>query len=202
LKQFYFNILKIDFMAQSKNNYVMFGMSGKLGKLLVFRQRGGKTIAASIPNRSAAFTEEQLEIQSKFKEAASWARGILKNAENRKFYSSLATGDQSAFNMAIADWFTNPEIKEIDTIDYTGVTGSVIKIGVTDIIKVQSVKVSITTASGTLVEEGSAVFDANSQQWLYAAIQNNSTPVGSLIKATATDKPGNSHSLEKVIEPS
>jgi hypothetical protein len=186
-------------MAQSKNNYVMHGMSGKLGKLLVFRQRGGKTIATAIPNRSAAYTEEQLEVQSKFKEAASWARGILKNADNRKYYNSLATGGQSAFNMAIADWFTDPEIKEIDTIDYTGVPGSVIKILVADIIKVQSVKLSITTASGTLVEEGSAVFDADSQQWLYAAVQNNATPVGSLIKATATDKPGNSHSLEKVV---
>ena len=173
-------------MAESKNNYVMFGMSGKLGKLLIFRQRAGKT--------------QQLEIQSKFKEAATWASSILKNAENRTFFSSQAMGGQSAFNMAIADWFTDPQIKEIDTTDYTGVTGTVIKVLVADIIEVQSVKVSITTASGTLVEEGSAVFDADSQQWLYyAAIQNNATPAGSLIKATATDKPGNSHSLEKVV---
>lgn len=186
-------------MAQSKNNYVMFGMSGKLGKLLVFRQRGGKTFAMAVPNRSAAFTEEQLEVQSKFKEAATWARGILLNPENRKYYNSLATGGQSAFNMAIADWFTDPEIKEIDTTEYTGITGSIIKIGVADIIKVQSVKVSITTASGTLLEDGSAVFDANSQQWLYVAVQNNATPAGSIIKATATDKPGNSHTLEKVV---
>jgi len=113
--------------------------------------------------------------------------------------NSLTTGGQSAFNMAIADWFTDPEIKEIDAIDYTGVVASVIKIGVIDIVKVQSVKVSITAASGTLLEEGSTVFDANSQQWLYAAVQNNATPAGSNIKATATDKPGNSHSLEKVI---
>lgn len=186
-------------MAESKNNYVMFGMSGKLGKLLIFRQRGGKTFATAIPKRSNSFTEEQLEVQSKFKEAATWARGILLNAENRKFYSSQATGGQSAFNMAIADWFTDPEIKEVDTKEYTGATGSVIKIGVTDIIKVQSVKVSITSTGGTLLEEGNAVFDANSQQWLYAATQNNATPAGSLIKATATDKPGNSHSLEKVV---
>ena len=186
-------------MAESKNNYIMFGMSGKLGKLLVFRQRGGKTFATAVPTRTSAFTEEQLEIQSKFKEAATWARGILKNAENRKFYSSLATGGQSAFNMAIADWFTDPEIKEIDIMDYTGAIGSVIKIQVTDFIKVQTVKVSITTANGTLLEEGSAVFDANSQQWMYAAVQNNATPAGSIIKATAADKPGNSHSLEKIV---
>jgi hypothetical protein len=186
-------------MAESKNNYVMYGMSGKLGKLLIFRQRGGKTFAMAVPNRTSAFTEEQLEVQSKFKEAATWARGILKNAENRKFYNSQATGGQSAFNMAIADWFTDPEIKEIDTTDYTGVTGRVIKVMVVDIIKAQSVKVSITNASGTLVEEGSAAFDADSEQWLYEAIQNNATPAGSIIKATATDKPGNSHSLEKVV---
>ena len=186
-------------MAESKNNYVMFGMSGRLGKLLIFRQRAGKTFATAIPIRSAAFSEEQLEIQSKFKEAASWARGFLKNPENRKFYSSLATGGQTAFNMAIADWFTDPEVKEIDTMDYTGAVGSVIKIGVADIVKVQSVKVSITAESGTLLEEGNAVFDADSQQWLYAAVQNNATPTGSHIKATAIDKPGNSHSLEKVV---
>jgi hypothetical protein len=96
-------------MAESKNNYVMFGMSGKLGKLLVFRQRRGKTIATAVPTRTSAFTEEQLEIQSKFKEAAAWARGILKNPDDCKFYSSLATSGQSAFNMAIADWFTDPE---------------------------------------------------------------------------------------------
>jgi hypothetical protein len=79
------------------------------------------------------------------------------------------------------------------------VIGSVIKIQVTDIIKVQSVKVFITTASGTLLEEGSAVFDVNNQQWMYAAVKNNATTAGSIIKATATDKPGNSHSLEKVV---
>ena len=186
-------------MAESKNNYVMFGMSGKLGKLLIFRQRGGKTFATAVPTRTGAFTEEQLEIQSKFKEAAAWARGILKSPEDRKFYSSLATGGQSAFNMAIADWFTDPEIKEIDTMGYTGAVGSVIKIWVADIVKVQSVKVSITTTSGTLLEEGSAVFDADSQQWIYTAVQNNATTAGSIIKATATDKPGNSHSLERVI---
>src|SRR5690242_18137020 len=127
-------------MAESKNNYIMFGMSGKLGKLLVFRQRGGKTIATAVPVRTGSFTEEQLQVQNKFKEAASWARGILKNADNRKFYSSQATGGQSAFNMAIADWFTDPEVTAIDTTDYTGAAGSVIKIQVADVIKVQSVK--------------------------------------------------------------
>lgn len=189
-------------MAESINNYVMYGMSGKLGKLLIFRQRGGRTFAMAVPNRSNVFTEEQLEIQSKFKAAASWARGALLNAENRKFYNSIATGGQSAFNMAIADWFTDPEVKEIDTSDYTGAPGSMIKILVADIIKVQSVKVTITSADQTLQEEGSAVFDANSQQWLYAAIQNNPNPVGALVTATAIDKPGNTHSLEKIIAPS
>ena len=59
-----------------------------------------------------------------------------------------------------------------------------------DILKVQSMKVSITTAGGILLEEGSAVFDADSQQWLYTATQNNAIPAGSIIKATATDRPG------------
>lgn len=186
-------------MAESKNNYVMYGMSGKLGKLLIFRQRAGKTFAMGVPNRSNSFTETQLEVQSKFKEAASWARGALLNPDTRKFYRSIATGGQSAFNMAIADWFTDPEVKEIDTTGYTGAPGSIIRVLVTDIIKVNSVQVAITTAGGALVEEGSAVFDADSQQWLYAAIANNAAPIGSMVTATATDKPGKTHSLEKVV---
>lgn len=186
-------------MAESKNNYVMYGMSGKLGKLLIFRQRGGKTFAMGIPNRSNVFSESQLEVQSKFKEASEWARRALSNPDNRKFYRSIATGGQSAFNMAIADWFTDPEVKEIDLTDYTGVTGSIIKVLVSDIIEVNSVKLVITFADGTPVEEGNAVFDASNQQWLYAASQNNMTPGGYKVIATATDKPGNTHTLEKFV---
>jgi len=186
-------------MAESKNNYVMYGMSGKLGKLLVFRQRGGKTFAMGIPNRSSSFSESQLEIQSKFKEASSWARSALLNPDNRKFYRSIATGGQSAFNMAIADWFTDPEVKEIDITGYTRGSGSLIRVLVTDIGKVNSLRVAILSADGAQLEAGNAVFDADSQQWLYTAIQNNTDPIGYAIMATATDKPGKTHSLQKVV---
>jgi hypothetical protein len=63
-------------------------------------------------------------------------------------------------------------------------------------------KVPITTAGSTLLAEGSAVFDASSQQWLYTAVQSNATPAGSFIKATAADRPGKTQTLEKVVEAS
>ena len=46
-------------MAKSRNNIVTHGMSGKIGDLLVFRQRFGKTIVGKIPNRTAEATEGQ-----------------------------------------------------------------------------------------------------------------------------------------------
>jgi hypothetical protein len=37
-------------MATSKNNVVTFGLSGKIGDMLVFRQMGGRTIVSSAPD--------------------------------------------------------------------------------------------------------------------------------------------------------
>ena len=36
-------------MAESKNNIVSHGLSGKVGDLLVFSQRNGKTVVSKVP---------------------------------------------------------------------------------------------------------------------------------------------------------
>ena len=35
-------------MGKSKSNYAITGLSGKVGKVFVFRQRGGETIVATL----------------------------------------------------------------------------------------------------------------------------------------------------------
>ena len=37
-------------MVESKNNVITYGLSGKVGDLIVFRNRGGKTFVSSKPN--------------------------------------------------------------------------------------------------------------------------------------------------------
>lgn len=44
-------------MAESKNNIITYGLSGKIGNILVFSQRNGKTIVSQAPKKSA---EEQV----------------------------------------------------------------------------------------------------------------------------------------------
>ncbi|MCD0479267.1 hypothetical protein LPB90_12440 [Chryseobacterium sp. LC2016-29] len=39
-------------MAESKNSIVTHGLSGKVGDLLVFRQRNGKTVVSKVPEDS------------------------------------------------------------------------------------------------------------------------------------------------------
>ena len=45
-------------MAKQSNNVVTFGASGKIGGLLVFSQRGGKTIIFTVPRKSNKVSEK------------------------------------------------------------------------------------------------------------------------------------------------
>ena len=38
-------------MGKSKANYAITGLSGKVGKIFVYRQRGGETIVATLTHR-------------------------------------------------------------------------------------------------------------------------------------------------------
>jgi hypothetical protein len=53
-------------MAKSKNNVVTFGLSGKIGDLLVFRQRDGQTIVAKVPQQSGKVSEKQKMQRKRF----------------------------------------------------------------------------------------------------------------------------------------
>ena len=46
-------------MAKIEENFSMQGMSGKVGNIFVYRQRGGKTIVAKTPHRSTKKTQKQ-----------------------------------------------------------------------------------------------------------------------------------------------
>ena len=51
-------------MGKSKSNYATLGLSGKVGKVFVYRQRGGETIVANTPVRTKPATEPQKEYES------------------------------------------------------------------------------------------------------------------------------------------
>lgn len=97
--------------------------------------------------------------------------------------------------MATADAFNQPTVDSITTTNYHGVVGDEIIARAEDDFKVTGVKVSIQSAAGALLEQGDAVMQENTIDWLYKATQANAALPGSKITAVASDLPGNNTSL-------
>jgi hypothetical protein len=179
-------------MATQKNNVVTYGLSGKIGDLLVFRQRNGRTVVAKLPERTKAVTENQLAQQHRFQQAIIYAKAAVELPETGEQYKTKAKKrrGQTAMNVAVADFFNAPNVENIDLTGYTGKIGDKIKITVSDDFEVKTVWVHISNADGTTVEEGDARQSADSL-WTYTATQENESIEGDRILIHVADFPGN-----------
>jgi hypothetical protein len=187
-------------VAQNKDNVLTKGLSGSFGKTMSFRQKAGKTIVAKLPRpRTAAPSDKALAVRKKFLSSLAYGKIAIRDLATKAYYKSKAADGQSAFNMAVADAFSPPEVTHIDTTNYHGVSADSITVQANDLFKVVSVKVSIKGSDGTLLEEGLAAQQANTVDWLYTAKGANASVAGSKISAVATDLPGNTHSLEVTL---
>ena len=186
-------------MAKSKKNVITHGLSGKVGDLVVFTQRFGKTVLGKLPNRSDKSTPEQQAARDKFKLAAKYAAACIQDPVLKALYAERAGGGVTPFNLALADFCVPPVMGEINSTHYSGAIGNTIKVQATDDTKVTEVRVSILTANGTLIEEGAALAETGSENWLYTATVVNATLAGSKIVAIAKDLPGNSTRTEKTL---
>src|SRR5689334_15673299 len=98
-------------MAESKNNIVTHGISGKLGDLIVLRQKAGKTFVGKAPHEMTGEpTEAQKEIQSRFQQAILYGKAAIADPTIKKEYHKAAGPGQSAFNVAVADFFHAPAV--------------------------------------------------------------------------------------------
>ncbi|MDR2774850.1 MAG: hypothetical protein LBC19_08935 [Tannerella sp.] len=177
-------------MAKSKRNPVTFGLSGKLGDLLVFRQVGGQTIVSMVPEPSKTVSEKQAAHRRRFQQAVLYAKPAVESPETGEKYKAAAKKGQTPINVAVADFFNAPDIENIDLTEYAGNEGDKIRITVSDDFAVKYVKVRISNADGSLVEEGEAVKELG-DVWIYTAIRNNESLEGDKIVITASDLPGN-----------
>lgn len=186
-------------MAKTKNNIFMTGLSGTVGKQMTLSQKAGDTIvgkkrgASNIPA-----TENQLDIQDRFKVASKYAQAAMKDPDTKAMYLAVAKKSQSAYNVALADAFSAPEIKSINIAGYHGQPGDIILIRAID-FKVAQVHVVISTADGVLVEQGNAVLPATSLDWKYTVTVANNTLAGTRISVTATDLPANETVKEALV---
>ncbi|MDR2765806.1 MAG: hypothetical protein LBB90_12370 [Tannerella sp.] len=178
-------------MAKSRRNVVTQGLSGTIGTL-VFSQRGGQTIVRMRPQQGHhTFSEEQKEHQRRFQRAILYGKTAIADAETKAGYQQAAKPGQSAFNVAVADFFNAPVIERIDLSNYTGKAGDTIQVYVYDDFAVKEVRIRISNADGSLVEEGAARTDAIGYEWTYVATQTNESLEGDRIEVFVSDTPGN-----------
>jgi len=185
-------------MAESRYNVVMHGASGVIGGLVQFSQRNGKTIIGKRRKKTTKVSGNQLEVRRKFKKATNFAQASLEVPERLALYEARSSMGISAFNVAIKDYLTPPEIIEIINTGYTGAADGRIDILATDDVSVRSVTVSIYTAQGTLVEAGEAM-KTEEGFWYYTSTGISPSLEGTRVVVTAIDIPGNTATAELVL---
>jgi hypothetical protein len=138
-------------MAKVERNALLQGISGALGRSIVFRQmRDGSTIISSKPDFSnRKFSKGQLIHQSRFQQAVAYAREA---ARTNSIYAQLSKGTpKTAYNVALSDWFNPPVIRNIKRQD------GIIRVEATDNVLVAKVQVSILDAEEKVLEQGQAL---------------------------------------------
>ncbi len=164
-------------MAKVRSNVVVQGISGGIGSVVFRQMPNGETYVSSSPDFSRrTFSQGQEEHQSRFKQAAAYARDA---AKHQPIYTQLAKGTiKSAYNFALSDWFHAPVIHSIER------KNGVIQVRASDNVMVTMVEVTVLDEAGNLLAQGQAVHTAGNV-WEYVS------DVEGKVAARAWDLAGN-----------
>ena len=102
-------------MAESKNNIVTHGLSGKVGDLLVFSQRNGKTIVSKAPKERTGELSDKQEVQKlKFQRAVLYAKAVMNDPDKKQMYETMSDDSKgiSAYNVAVADLLMHQKFRK------------------------------------------------------------------------------------------
>ncbi|WP_207426666.1 hypothetical protein [Pedobacter sp. SYSU D00535] len=177
---------------ESVNNDLVQGATGRIGNMLVFRQRGGKTFIAKRPRKKEVPDSEGQElVKEKFRMAVAYAKAVCNDPARKEVYQAKASRYTSAYNLAVSDFCKAPEIKSIYTEAYSGKTGDEISMRVMDDFQVESVTVQLKDEAGALIEQGPAALSESMNDWVYIAKTDNPGYATGTITVIAKDIPGN-----------
>jgi len=183
-------------MATSNNNVITYGLSGKVGDLIVFKQQNGKTIVGKMPIKSSKPpTVAQVNVNERFKFASKYAKQAIKDPVLKAKYASFAKTGQSVFNVAFADFFTPPVLTDALGV-YNGEVGCVLTVKAIDNYEVKTCKLAVYLANETLLEEGEAVLQTDGVTWKYNCTTSNTEFATCTLKWSTTDLANNNTLLE------
>jgi hypothetical protein len=92
-------------MAQSHQNILTHGLRGQMGKQLVFKQYGKKTVVSRYPDMSNVTPSSlQKERRSRFKDAVAYAQGINNDPVLKAIYKKKVKKGQTVYHFAIKEY--------------------------------------------------------------------------------------------------
>ncbi len=189
-------------MAKLKNNVVTKRTRNKVDDIHIFNQRIEKTIQRKVQSSSVLIkTDKQLKVRTKFKKGVEYAKSVISNPSIKAAYEAVLADGQTAYNLALSDYFVAPEIQMLDTSKYHGKVGDIIRVRAIDNFRVNEVKLIIKKRNEIIIESGDAVRDSlNILLWKYTVTKVNTKVSGTKIIATAIDLPGNLTAKEEIME--
>src|SRR6476620_1358689 len=111
-------------MAILKQNPIMTGASGMLGKIVVYRQYRGRTLMCNRPRKQKVITPHQQKMKSRFLEAVAFAKKQIADPVSKALYQPGPDSKfTSAYAAALADYLKRPVIEEVDVSGYHGNEG-------------------------------------------------------------------------------
>jgi len=100
-------------MGEVKENFVVKGISGKVGNLIVYKIINGKTFMTKYPDRSKVnYTKEQIEFREIFAKAAKFASEIVNDPAKKSTYPRQ--GRKSIYHCALSDYLTEYKRKRAE----------------------------------------------------------------------------------------
>lgn len=179
-------------MALVKDSLLLQFVRGTLGNEITIYERNGQIIMAKKRAKSRKKpTPKQLAARERLQVAAIFAKEMLRDPELKAYYTAKAGPGQNAYNMAIKDAYTSPEVQQVQ------IKNDTVVVTAKDEFRVAEVEVQVLDSAGKILERGKAVLGRNGVDWNYQAGQ---LPTGGKVKVIATDLPGNETVKEVQLE--
>jgi hypothetical protein len=155
---------------------------GAMGDMVFRQMRDGSVVVSMRPIfHRRKFSQAQKDHQSRFKEAAQYARFA---AKSQPIYAERARGTlKTAYNLALSDWFNSPVIHQIEWRE------GQIRVEARDDVLVTRVQVTVLDEGGEILEKGEAI-RSDGDWWEFLSHARGTT-----IIAEAWDLPGHAGRL-------
>lgn len=144
-------------------------------------------------NRREVATRIKRTPQSSFRAAARYA--TLAHRQDVYIHKARRT-DVTAYSLALADWFSKPEVLQIDLDAWTGDMAETIRVKARDNVRVTGVLVVIRDGQGDVIEMGEAEQSSVDPAWWIYTTRGMVSPSHSPgVEAIAQNVAGNRDSL-------